>query len=216
MPSIIVADDHALVRQGIRALLERTGDMQVVAEAEDGQQAVQLTLQLQPDILLIDLSMPRLNGLEALQRLAAGGSKTRVIVVSIHADEAIVLRALRSGAKGYLLKSAFQEELFLAVRAAASGEIYLSPKLASIVLDNVISNSKQPLTTNILERLSTREREVFQLILEGNTNRQIGAKLQISIKTVDKHRTNLMKKLGVHDVSGLMHIAVQQGLLYVR
>lgn len=216
MPTIIIADDHALVREGIHALLDRAGDMEVIAEAGDGEEAVRLVEELKPDLLLIDLSMPRLNGIEALQRLTDSGSKTRVIVISIHADEVIVLRALRAGAKGYLLKASFKEELYLAARSAARGQIYLSPQLAEILLTDLISGHEKPVLENPLDKLSSREREVFQLILEGQTNRQMAKLLNLSIKTVDKHRTNLMKKLNVHDVTGLMHIAVQQRMLYVR
>lgn len=216
MTTIILADDHALVREGIRALLERMEDIQVVSEATDGQQAVDLVEKLTPDLLLIDLSMPRLNGIEALHHLKSNSSTTRVIVVSVHTDETIILRALRAGAKGYLLKDSFKEELYLAVRSVARGEVYLSPKLASIVLSDLISGSPEALVQDPLERLSAREREVFQLILESKTNRQIAKLLNLSMKTIDKHRTNLMRKLGVHDIAGLVHIAVEHNLLYVH
>jgi len=216
MTTVIVADDHTLVREGIHALLDREGDIQVIGEAADGQEAVTLVEKLKPDVLLIDLSMPRLNGIEAIQRLHESGSKTRVIALSMHADEVMVLRALRGGARGYLLKDSFKEELFFALRAVVRGEIFLSPKLAESVLNDLITGTAVVPVENPIERLSTREREVLQQILEGKTNRQISALLQISIKTVDKHRTNLMKKLDVHDVTGLMHLAVQHGILYVR
>lgn len=215
MITIVVADDHALVRAGIRALLDRAGDMEVIAEAGDGQEAVRLVQERNPDLLLIDLSMPRLNGIEALQRLKACNSKTRAIVVSMHADEATVLRALREGARGYLLKESFKEELYFAVRAAARGQLYVSPELAGSLLSDLISGVQKSVPTNPLDQLSAREREVLQLIMERRTNRQMASHLQISIKTVDKHRTNLMKKLSVHDVAGLMHVALRHGALYV-
>jgi RNA polymerase sigma factor (sigma-70 family) len=216
MTRIILADDHALVREGIRALLDRSPDVEVLGEASDGLEALALVESLKPDILLVDLSMPRLNGIETLKRLTAANSKTRIIVVSIHAEETIVKRALRAGAKGYLLKSAFKEELFLAIRAVARGEIYLCASVATLVLSDIINGTDQPHIQDPLERLSTREREIFQLILEGKSNRQMAENLQISIKTVDKHRTNLMKKLQVHDVTGLMHVALQNHMLYAR
>jgi DNA-binding NarL/FixJ family response regulator len=216
MISTVIADDHALVREGIRSLLERAGDVEVVGEASDGEQAVRLVRELKPDLLLIDLSMPRLNGIEALQRLREENSTTRVLVISMHKDESIVLRALRAGAKSYLLKESFKEELYFAVRSAARGEIYLSPKLAGMMLNGLIAGNVDALPVNPLSRLSGREREVMQLILEGNTNRKMAEMLSISVKTVDKHRTNLMRKLNVHDVSGLMHIAIKNGALYER
>jgi len=216
MIRIILADDHALVRAGIRALLEHTPDIEVLAEAGDGLEALALVESLQPDILLTDLTMPRLNGIETVTRLTAINSKTRVIVVSIHAEEVIVKRALRAGAKGYLIKSAFKEELFLALRAVARGEIYLCVSVATLVLNDLINNPSQPEMQDPLDRLSSREREIFQLIVEGKSNRQMAENLHISVKTVDKHRTNLMKKLQVHDVTGLMHVALQNQLLYAR
>jgi len=216
MIKVIVADDHALVREGIAALLERTGEIQVIGKAADGNEAVRLTEELKPDVLLIDLSMPNLNGVEALKRITGDGSGTNVLVVSVHLDEAIIIRALRAGAKGYLPKDSFKEELYLAVQTVARGGIYLSPRLAETLLDYLVMGPMAWTAPDPMDRLSPREREVFQLILEGKTNRQIGEHLQISIKTVDKHRTSLMKKLGVHDVTGLMHIALQNGMLYVR
>lgn len=216
MTTIVIADDHALVRAGIRALLEQTQDLKVIGEAADGQEAVERVGELMPDVLMIDLAMPRLNGIEALHRLKSMHSTVGVIVVSVLADEVIILRALREGARGYLLKDSFKEELYFALRSVARGEVYLSPKLAAMVLNDVLVKNPDPGTQNPLERLSSREREVFQLILESKTNRQIAQALDLSIKTIDKHRTNLMKKLGVHDIAGLVHIGMQQDLLYVR
>ncbi len=216
MVTAVIAEDHALVREGIVALIQGTNEFKILGQASDGQEAVRLVLELKPDILLIDLSMPRLNGIDALQQLNAARSETNVLVVSMHADEAIVLRALRAGAKGYLLKDSFKEELFLAMRSAVRGQIYLSPRLTDLVLNNMIQERTRTSPLNPIDRLSNREREVLQLILEGNTNRQMSDVLKISIKTVDKHRTNLMRKLNVHDVSGLVHTAVKNGMLYVR
>lgn len=216
MTSVVLADDHALVRQGIRALLERAGDVQILGEASNGQEAVELVEKLEPDVLLIDLAMPRLNGLDAIERINANHSRTRVIVVSIYADEVLIIRALRAGARGYLPKDSFKEELYQAVRTVARGEVYLSSKVAETVLNSLFSDLPDLTAVSPIERLSPREREVLQLILEGKTNRQIAQVLQISIKTVDKHRTSLMKKLGVHDVTALVHTASKYGMLYVR
>lgn len=216
MTSVVLADDHALVRQGIRALLERAGDVQILGEASNGQEAVELVEKLEPDVLLIDLAMPRLNGLDAIERIIANHLRTRVIVVSIYADEVLIIRALRAGARGYLPKDSFKEELYQAVRTVARGEVFLSSKVAETVLNSLFTDLPDADAVNPIERLSPREREVLQLILEGKTNRQIAEVLQISIKTVDKHRTSLMKKLGVHDVTALVHTASRYGMLYVR
>ncbi|MBI4672347.1 MAG: response regulator transcription factor [Chloroflexi bacterium] len=182
MVSIVIADDHTLVREGIRALLERAPDIQVIAEAADGRQAVELVKQLAPDVLLMDLSMPRLNGIGALQQLAAQGLPTRVIVVSVHRDEAFVTRALRYGAKGYLLKDSFKEELFLAIQAVARGEIFLGRHLQDLDLDNFIAGKAELPPPNPIDSLSPRERQVLQLIVEGKTNREVSQLLGISIR----------------------------------
>jgi DNA-binding NarL/FixJ family response regulator len=213
MIRVIVADDHHLVRQGIRALLEKADDIEVIGEAADGQEAVELVERLVPDVLVLDIAMPRLNGTQATARVRALGVATQVVILSMHSDETLVREALRSGARGYLLKRSVTEELLLAVRAASRGEIYLSPAISrSIVADLLMFQADYK---SGFDLLTPREREVLQLIAEGRTNRAIAQMMQVSVKTVEKHRASLMSKLDVHDVAGLTRIAIKHGLVFL-
>ena len=216
MIRVIVADDHHLVRQGIRMLLEKADDIEVVGEAEDGQEAVEMAERLTPDVLVMDISMPRLNGTQATERIHSRGLATQVVILSMHADETIVRQALRYGAKGYVLKRAVAEELLLAVRAANLGNTYLSPPIAGSILSEFLAVSHGSDEPDVMERLTPRERQVLQLLAEGGTNRAIAQELVISVKTVEKHRTKLMGKLHVHDLTGLVRIAVKQGLASIE
>ena len=216
MIRVIVADDHHLVRQGIRMLLEKADDIEVVGEAEDGQEAVEMAERLTPDVLVMDISMPRLNGTQATERIHSRGLATQVVILSMHADETIVRQALRYGAKGYVLKRAVAEELLLAVRAANLGDTYLSPPIAGSILSEFLAISHGSDEPDVMERLTPRERQVLQLLAEGGTNRAIAQELVISMKTVEKHRTKLMGKLHVHDLTGLVRIAVKQGLASIE
>jgi DNA-binding NarL/FixJ family response regulator len=210
---VIIADDHHLVRQGIRALLEKADDIEVIAEAADGQEAVELVERLAPDVLVMDIAMPRLNGNQATGRIRALGAVTQVVILSMYSDETLVRQALRSGAKGYLLKRSVTEELLLAVRAASRGEIYLSPAISGSIVADFLTLQTDADASSPLERLTPREREVLQLISEGHTNSAIAQVLTISMKTVEKHRANLMSKLKVHDLAGLMRVAIKHGLI---
>ena len=216
MIRVIVADDHHLVRQGIRMLLEKADDIEVVGEAEDGQEAVEMAERLTPDVLVMDISMPRLNGTQATERIHSRGLATQVVILSMHADKTIVRQALRYGAKGYVLKRAVAEELLLAVRAANLGDTYLSPPIAGSILSEFLAVSHGSDEPDVMERLTPRERQVLQLLAEGGTNRAIAQELVISVKTVEKHRTKLMGKLHVHDLTGLVRIAVKQGLASIE
>ena len=216
MIRVIVADDHHLVRQGIRMLLEKADDIEVVGEAEDGQEAVEMAERLTPDVLVMDISMPRLNGTQATERIHSRGLATQVVILSMHADETIVRQALRYGAKGYVLKRAVAEELLLAVRAANLGDTYLSPPIAGSILSEFLAVSHGSDEPDVMERLTPRERQVLQLLAEGGTNRGIARELVISVKTVEKHRTHLMAKLNVHDLAGLVRVAVKHGLASVE
>ena len=215
MIRVILADDHHLVRQGIRALLEKVADIKVVGEAENGQEALALAETLAPDVLVIDISMPRLNGIQAAWQARERGMDTRVVILSMHSDETLVRQAVRLGASGYLLKRSVAEELPLAIRAAHRGEVYLSPAVGAIVADLLASPARAAGETSAFERLSAREREVLQLIAEGHTNKEVAQLLQVSAKTVEKHRASLMSKLGVNDLAGLVRAAFKYGVIFL-
>lgn len=208
---ILLADDHALVRAGIRGLLQKITNVEVIAEAENGLEALQLIKKLKPDIAFLDIAMPELDGLTAAARVAKDFPSVRVIILSMHSDQEYVLRALRAGAKGYLLKGARSSELELAVLAVARGETYLSPAASVHVVDDVVRRgSAEP---GPLDRLTPRQRQVLQLIAEGNTRKEIAQKLQVSAKTVDTFRAQLMEELNIHDVAGLVRFAISAGLI---
>lgn len=215
MLRVIIADDHHLVRQGIRALLDKSDDIQVVGEAANGLEAIALTEELAPDLVVMDISMPQLDGIQATEQIQNLNLPTRVIVLSMHSKPAIVQQVLRKGAKGYLLKSAISEELILAIHAAARNETYLTPSISGPLLDSLFLLQQETGDTEIGDRLTPRERQVLQLIAEGHTNNEIAAALMVSVKTVGKHRTNLMSKLGVHDIPGLMRVAIKHNLIFM-
>jgi DNA-binding NarL/FixJ family response regulator len=212
MIRVLVADDHHLVRHGITVLLERAEGIEVMGQADNGQQALAMAQKSRPDILLMDIAMPRLNGLLACERLCALDVPTRVVFLSMYSDEVLVRQAIRNGAAGYLLKSAITDELLLAIRTAHQGEFYLSPAVSHLVDEDLLREPDALMDPT--EQLTPREREVLQLIAEGLTNRQVANQLHISPKTVDKHRTNLMAKLCVHDVISLVRLAIEQGLVF--
>ena len=213
MIRVVIADDHHLVRQGIRALLEKAGDIEVVGEAADGQEALELVERLLPDVLVLDIAMPHLNGVEAVGRLRSLGVKTQALVLSMYADDALVRHALRSGAKGYLLKRAVSDELLMAVRAVSRGDTFLSPEVAGPVVSSLVDSPLRIADLGPLDQLTSRERQVLQLIAEGDTNREIATHLNLSEKTVEKHRGQLMAKLQTHDTAGLVRLAIKHGLI---
>ena len=208
---VLLADDHKLVRAGIRLLLEKLPDVKVIAEASDGQEAIRLVEKHEPQVVLTDIAMPGLNGLEVTRHLADKFPKVRVIVLSMYSDEEHVYLALRAGAAGYLLKGAAREELELAIRAVAQGETYLSPPVAKI------TNSKYSGRVNAepcpFGKLSPRQKQVLQLIAEGKTTKQVALELNISVKTVETHRMQLMDRLEIHDIAGLVRFAIKVGLV---
>ena len=208
---ILLADDHTLVRAGIRSLLTRLPGLEVVGEAADGREALRLADALRPDIVVLDVGMPRLNGLEVASRLGAVSPAIRVIILSMHTSEEYVLRALRAGCAGYLLKSAAVSELELAVRAVASGDTYLSPKVSKRVVDDYVLRSGG--AADPLDALSPRQREVLQLAAEGHSSKEIAQLLGVSLRTVETHRSQLMERLDVHDLAGLVRFAVRVGLV---
>jgi DNA-binding NarL/FixJ family response regulator len=208
---ILIADDHTLVRAGFRSLLEQLPDCAVVAEVGDGREALRLVAQLQPDVVLMDVKMPTLNGLEATARISRDYPNVRVVILSMYTNEEYVLQALRAGAVGYLLKDAATAELQLAIQAAVRGEMYLSPAISKRVLQDYIQLVGSG--GGMLDALTSRQREVLQLIAEGRTMKEIAQSLQISVKTAESHRTQLMERLDIHDVTGLVRFAIRVGLV---
>jgi DNA-binding NarL/FixJ family response regulator len=216
---ILLADDHTLVRAGIRALLESLDGVVVVAEARDGREALRLVDEHLPHIVLMDIAMSGLNGLEATVRITKEYPQTRVIILSMHASEEYVLQSLRSGAAGYLLKDAYLTELEMAIISVARGETYLSPPVSKHVIADYIRRVGEDLEdrdiggTTPFEKLTQRQREILQLIAEGNTTQDIAQKLSISVKTVETHRMQLMERLNIHDIPGLVRYAIKIGLI---
>lgn len=210
--TIILADDHHLVRQGLRVLLETEPDFQVVGEAAEGQEAVQLVERLRPDVLILDLMMPDLRGLEIIRQVRQRSPRTRMVILSMVANKAYVLEALKNGAAGYVLKKSTAAELFRAVREVTAGRRYLSPPLSEDDIETLIKKAEAS-KTDPYELLTAREREVLQLIVEGYTNAEIAAQLVISPRTVEFHRANLRRKLGAHTRADLIRAALQRRIL---
>jgi DNA-binding NarL/FixJ family response regulator len=202
-----------MVRAGIRALLEKAGDIYVMGEASNGQEAIELTESLKPDVLIMDIMMPRMNGMQAAENLREMRLPTRILLLSMYSDEGFVHRALQCGVKGYVLKSSVSDELLWAVRAVASGKTYLSSPISEIVGESAIHPHAGPQDGDPLSNLSPREKEILQLIAEGYTSAQMGKMLSISEKTVEKHRTKLMEKLNVRNLAGLVRLAVKYHLV---
>ena len=215
MISVMIAEDHHLVRQGIRALLEKAEDIRVVGEAKDGQEAVEQAELLSPDVIVMDLAMPRLNGNQATERIRSLHLPSQVVILSMYSDDVLVKQALRSGVKGYLLKQSVTEELLLAVRAAYRGETFLSSAVSGSILADVLSNAGGEADIEPFDRLSAREQQVLKLVAEGRTNNAIAQIMNVSVKTVEKHRSSLMQKLNVHDMAGLVRIAMKHGLIFM-
>lgn len=205
---ILLVDDHAVVRQGFKMILSAQPDMEIVGEAGNGREAVELAGQLKPDVVLMDVAMPELNGIEATRRLVASDPHVRVIALSMHKDNVYVREILRAGARGYLLKDSGAGDLVTAIRAVASGESYLSPAVSNAVLDDYRRH-----VTNPIDLLSSREREVLQMLAEGKTNKEIAVVLNLSVYTVDAHRGRIMEKLNVHSINELVRFAVRNGLI---
>jgi DNA-binding NarL/FixJ family response regulator len=208
---VVLADDHALVRAGIRALLEKLPGIQVVGEADNGRQALELIKTSGPNLILLDISMTGLGGLEALPRIVKDFPAVKVLILSGHANEEYVLRALRCGAAGYMLKEAAAEELELAIKAVAQGKTYLSPSVSRTVVESYLQRAAGE--EGPIEQLTARQREVLQLIAEGKNTKEIADTLEISIKTIEAHRLQLMARLNIHDVPGLVRYAIRSGLV---
>ena len=212
MPTVILADDHAIVRHGLRTLLEAEPGLSLVGEAEDGLAAIRLVEQLRPDILIVDLMMPGLNGLEVTRQVRKCSPQTRIIVLSMHANEAYVLEALRHGALGYVLKGSQVRDLVQATQQVAAGRRYLSPPLSERAIEVYVQKAEATVLDDY-EILSPRERQVLHLAAEGRTNAEIGARLFISPRTAETHRARLMRKLGLQNHTELILYAIRRGLI---
>jgi two-component system response regulator NreC len=210
---ILLADDHTVVRQGLRKILEAKPHWEVVAEAADGREAVKQAEDVKPDIAIVDVAMPLLNGIEAVRQIARKAPGTRVLVLSMHNDEAYVTQMLRAGAAGYLLKDSADVDLLQAVEAVASGKSFFSPAIARVIADDYVRQLEDRGASDRYELLSEREREIFQLIAEGKTNKEIAALLFLSPSTVDTHRSRIMEKLDVHSAAEIVLYAVRKGVI---
>jgi DNA-binding NarL/FixJ family response regulator len=208
---VLLADDHVLVRAGIRTLLEKIPNVEVVAEASTGREALELVKSKLPNLVLMDVAMAELGGLEALPRITKNFPGVKVIILSAHANEEYVIRALRGGAAGYLLKDAATAELQLALDSVAQDKTYLSPSISRTVIDSYLERVGGRLSP--LEQLTPRQREILQLIAEGKTTKEIASDLDVSVKTVESHRLQLMERLNIHDVPGLVRYAIRSGLV---
>jgi RNA polymerase sigma factor (sigma-70 family) len=209
--TVLVVEDHNLVREALRALIEENPSLEVVGQAHDGSEALSLAEQTHPDLVIMDIMMPNLNGFEATKGMTALARPPKVVILSQYNREEYVLQALYSGASGYLLKDAAADELLLAIQAVSDGETYLSSQLDREAIEERLR--QRGAVGSPLERLTPRERQVLQLVAEGNTNRQVAINLGISIKTVEKHRFSLMEKLNIRDVTGLVRFAVSEGII---
>jgi len=210
---IVLADDHAILREGLRALLSADPNFEIVAEAEDGREAVRCVEKLGPDLLLMDLSMPRMSGIDAISEIKKRYPKTKIIALTVHKTEEYLLATLQAGVDGYVLKDATHDELVMAIHNVRAGKSYLSPGISEKVIEGYLEGKEGSLAVSSWQKLSQREREVLKLIAEGYKNKEIAEDLCISLKTVEKHRANLMKKLDLHNAAGLTVYAVEKGLV---
>ncbi len=210
---ILLADDHAVVRDGLRALLERQSDMAVVAEAGDGRECVQMAENHLPDVVLMDVAMPEMNGIEAARRIIAASPKTGVVMLSMHQDESYVLRSLKAGAKGYLLKDSPREDVLSAVRAASEGRSFLSRKVSRMLQEDYVRQLESRGLDDSYELLTGREREILQLLAEGKANKDVAHLLNISLTTVETHRGHILQKLSLHSTAELILYAVRKRII---
>lgn len=210
---IVIAEDHTILREGLRALLTSNTDFEIVGEAEDGREAVRCVEKLKPNLILTDLSMPRMTGMDAIREIKRRSPETKILVLTVHRTEEYILATLKAGADGYLLKESTQAELLMAVKHVLSGKHYISPGISDKVLEGYLDGRKALKTRTTWETLTQREREILKLIAEGYKNKQIADDLCISVKTVEKHRANIMEKLNLHNVQALTTYAIEKGLV---
>jgi DNA-binding NarL/FixJ family response regulator len=213
---VLIADDHKIMLAGLRSLLEKQADFEVVGEAENGRKAVQMVQEKTPDVVVMDVSMPDLNGMEATAQIIESLPETKVIALSMHSDKRFVMGMLRAGASGYLLKDCASQELANAIFQVAGGKKYLSPEITGVIIDDVLQGGSSEELTTASSVLSAREREVLQLIAEGWSTKQIASHLYVSIKTIETHRRQIMKKLDLHNIADLTKYALREGLTSIE
>jgi DNA-binding NarL/FixJ family response regulator len=211
--SIVIAEDHTILREGLKSLLASQPDLKIVGEAGDGLEAIRCVRDLGPDMILLDLSMPRMTGLDAIKEIKRINPDIKIIVLTVHSSEEYILATLQAGADGYVLKEAHSAELQTAIRHVLEGRRYLSPSISGTVIDGLLQGKKASAIRSSWETLTQREREILKLIAEGHKNKDIADLLCISVKTVEKHRANLMEKLGLHNVAALTALAAEKGLI---
>ena len=211
--TVLIADDHGVVRKGLRLLLEQYPELVVIGEAANGREAVTMAATLSPQIVVLDVAMPILNGIEAAEQILKVNSKTGIIILTMHADESYLLRALNVGVKGYLLKESAEEDLLLAIRAVANGKPFFSRAINETLLEDYMRMLKQQGLSDTFDLLTAREKEVLQLLAEGKTNKEVAQLLDVSPYTVESHRTNLMQKLGIHNTAEIVLYAVRKRLV---
>jgi DNA-binding NarL/FixJ family response regulator len=210
---ILIADDHKLMRAGLRLLIEQQSDISVIGEAGDGRETVSLAKSQRPDVVVMDISMPNLNGIEAAHQITQDHPEIGVVILSMHSDESYVLRALKAGVKGYLLKDSAESDLILAVRAVAGGKSFFSPAVSRVLLDDYVRKLKRSGAEDAYDLLTPREREILQLVAEGKSNKDVANLLNLSVYTVETHRSNMMQKLRLKGVPELTLYAVRKGLI---
>ena len=211
--SIVIAEDHTILREGLKALLSSQPDLKVVGEAGDGLEAIRCVQNHSPDMILLDLSMPRMTGLDAIKEIKRVNAETKIIVLTVHKTEEYILATLQAGADGYVLKDAHSTELLTAIRHVLDGRRYLSPSISGTIIDGLLQGKKGSAIRSAWETLTQREREILKLVAEGYKNKEIADLLCISVKTAEKHRANLMEKLGLHNVASLTALAAEKGLI---
>jgi two-component system, NarL family, response regulator NreC len=213
MIRIVLADDHAVMRRGLRLVLEQQEDFEVIGEAGDGREAVRLADTLKPDVAVLDITMPNLNGIEAACQITAKHSGVAIVILSMHADESYVLRALKAGARGYLLKESPESDFLRAIRSVTEGKAFFSPIVSRLLVEDYVRQMQAKDIEDSYDLLSLREREILQLVAEGKTNKEIAGMLNLSLYTVETHRSNILEKLNLHSVPELILYAVRKGLI---
>jgi DNA-binding NarL/FixJ family response regulator len=210
---ILLADDHTVMRNGLRLLLERQPHLQVVGEAADGRQAVALSESANPDVVIMDIAMPNLNGIEAARQIVNRSPRTAIAILSMHSDESYVIRAMKAGARAYLLKDSAEADLLAAVRALTEGKSFFSPAISKILVEDYMRQLESRGAEDTYELLTNREREILQLLAEGRTNKEVANMLNLSLYTVETHRTHILQKLNLHSVPELILYAVRKGII---